>query len=78
MPTSCQLRVVQYARTISHDSPAPHSYHPTMGRRQRRQPIIFRYYHHYYYHSHYAGDKINNHNIDDNDNNLFGWGRQAR
>ena len=39
MPTSCQLRVVQYARTISHDSPAPHSYHPTMGRRQRRQPI---------------------------------------
>ena len=39
MPTSCQLRVVQYARTISHDSPAPHSYHPAMGRRQRRQPI---------------------------------------
>ena len=39
MPTSCQLRVGQYARTISHDSPAPHSYDPTMGRRQRRQPI---------------------------------------
>ena len=39
VPTSCQLRVVQYARTISHDSPAPHSYHPTMGRRQRRQAI---------------------------------------
>ena len=39
MPTSCQLRVGQYARTISNDSPAPHSYDPTMGRRQRRQPI---------------------------------------
>ena len=39
MPTSCQRRVGQYARTISHDSPAPHSYDPTMGRRQRRQPI---------------------------------------
>ena len=39
MPTSCQLRVGQYARTISHDSHAPHSYDPTMGRRQRRQPI---------------------------------------
>ena len=39
VPNSCQLRVGQYARTISHDSPAPHSYYPTMGRRQRRQPI---------------------------------------
>ena len=39
VPTSCQLKVGQYARTISHDSPAPHSYDPTMGRRQRRQPI---------------------------------------
>ena len=39
MPTSCQLKVGQYARTIFHDSPAPHSYDPTMGRRQRRQPI---------------------------------------
>ena len=39
MPSSCQLRVGQYARTISNDSPAPHSYYPTMGRRQRRQPI---------------------------------------
>ena len=39
MPTSWQLRVIQYARTISHDSPAPQSYHPAMGRRQRRQPI---------------------------------------
>ena len=41
MPTSCQLRVGQYARTISNDSPAPHSYDPTMGRRQRRQPINY-------------------------------------
>ena len=39
LPTSCQLRIGQYARTISHDSPAPHSYYPTMGRRQRRQPV---------------------------------------
>ena len=39
-PTSLQLRIIEYANMMCHDSPAPHSYHPTMGRRQRRQPII--------------------------------------
>ena len=39
MPTSYHIRIVQYAGTMSHDSPAPHSYYPTMGRRQRRQPV---------------------------------------
>ena len=39
MPTSCQLRIIQHARTISQVSLTPQSYHPAMGRRQRRQPI---------------------------------------
>ena len=38
-PTSVQFSIIKYVYIISHDSSAPHSYHPTMGRRQRRQPI---------------------------------------
>ena len=34
-----ETAIIQYARTIAHDAPALHSYHPAMGRRQRRQPI---------------------------------------
>ena len=61
MPTSCQLRVGQYARTFSHDSPAPHSYYPTMGRRQRRQPINPA--------TNNNNNNINNNNNDNNNNN---------
>ena len=55
--TSVQPRVIPYANTISHDSPAHHSYHPTRARRHRRQPVN-------------NNNNQNNNNKNHNNNNL--------